>query len=122
MTAVSVEGDLLHLRVTPIRDPDRNRMREIYVDTQTYELRKLIATDKLFLGHIQVHPQRFTMTIAPIDGRPVITAVHAVVTDDYSGDAREQDYQFKDIKFPSSLPDWYFEAHSYAAHAGEAPL
>jgi len=121
--AVKTEGDLLHLSLRPIRDPDRNRLREVYVDKTTYELRKLVATDKLFIEPgTEVHPQLFTITMGMLDGRPVVTAIHGVTTDDYSGDGREVDYTFKDIKFPSALPDWYFEARLYALHTSEAPL
>ncbi len=122
VTAVQTEGDLLHLSVVPFRDPDRNRLREIYVDKKTLELRKLIATDKLFIGNAEIHPVRFTITMAMQDGRPLVTAIHAETTDDYKGDSHITDYTFTDIKFPSSLPDWYFNAHSYAMHTGEAPL
>jgi len=122
VTSVSTEGDLLHLQLRPIRDPNRNRLRDIYADRQTYELRKLTATDKLFLDHVEVHPQLFTITMGMLDGRPIVTAIHGITTDDYTGDGREVDYHFKDIEFPSSLPDWYFDAHSYAAHANDAPL
>jgi len=123
VTAVNTEGDLLHLSLRPIRDPDRNRLREIYVDKTTYELKKLIATDKLFIEPgTEVHPQLFTITMGSLDGRPVIIAIHGVTTDAYSGDGREIQYTFKDIRFPSSLPDWYFDAHTYAMHNAEAPL
>ena len=123
VTAINTEGNLLHLSLRPIRDPDRNRLREIYVERTTYELKKLIATDKLFItpGY-EVHPQLFTITMGTLDGRPIVTAIHGVTTDDYSGDGREVQYAFKDIKFPSSLPDWYFDAHSYAMHSPDAPL
>jgi hypothetical protein len=123
VTAVRTEGDLLHLSVTPIRSPDRNRLREIYVDKKTLELTKLIATDKLFIepGN-EIHPELFTITMTMIDGRPLVTAIRGDTTDGYTGDGHEVEYTFKDIKFPSSLPDWYFNARSYAMHTGEAPL
>ncbi|MBV9148806.1 MAG: hypothetical protein JO024_03000 [Candidatus Eremiobacteraeota bacterium] len=123
VTAVNTEGELLHLSLRPIRDPDRNRLREVYVDKLTYELTKVIATDKMFIepGY-EVHPQLYTITMGMLDGRPVVTAIHGVTTDDYYGDGREVDYTFKDIKFPSSLPDWYFDARSYAMHSEQAPL
>jgi len=121
--AVKTEGKLLHLSLRPIRDPDRNRLREVYVDTESYELRKLIATDKLFItpGY-EVHPQLFTITMEMLDGRPVVIAIHGETTDGYTGDSHDVDYHFTDIKFPNSLPDWYFDAHSYAVHAEQAPL
>jgi hypothetical protein len=37
------------VRLTPIRDPDRNRLRELFADKATYELRKVVAVDKLFV-------------------------------------------------------------------------
>ncbi|MBV8363265.1 MAG: hypothetical protein JO193_01740 [Candidatus Eremiobacteraeota bacterium] len=121
--AINTEGNALHLSLRAIRDPDRNRLREIYVDKTTYELTKLVATDKLFItpGY-EVHPQLFTITMGMLDGRPVVTAIHGVTTDDYSGDGREVQYTFKDIKFPASLPDWYFDARTYAVHTPDAPL
>ena len=123
VTAVNTEGNLLHLSLRPIRDPDRNRLREVFVDAKTYELKKLIATDRLFiLGTSEVHPQLFTVTMGMLDGRPVVTSIYGVTTDEYSDDGREINYTFKDIKFPASLPDWYFDAHAYAMHTPEAPL
>ncbi len=123
VTAVRTEGDLLHLSLRPIRDPDRNRLREIYAERTSFELKKLIATDKLFIMPFdEVHPQLYTITMGTVEGRPVVTAIHGVTTDDYNDDGREVDYTFKDIKFPKSLPDWYFDAHVYAMHSNEAPL
>ena len=48
--SLEVEGDELHLHIFPIRDVERNRLREIFCDKKTLELHKLIATDKLFIG------------------------------------------------------------------------
>ena len=122
VTAVNTEGNLLHLSLVPIRDPNRNRLREIYVDKKTLELTKLIATDKLFIGKDEIHPVQFTINMSMIEGRPLVTTIHAVTTDDYKGDSSVVDFTFKDIKFPSSLPDWYFNARAYAVHTSEAPL
>ena len=122
VTSVTTEGSLLHLSLVPIRDPDRNRLREIYVNKKTLELTKLIATDKLFIGNAEIHPVRFTINMTMLDGRPLVSTIHAETTDNYKGDSYITDYTFKDIKFPSSLPDWYFNARTYAMHTGEAPL
>jgi len=121
--AINTEGSVLHLTVHPIRDPDRNRLREIYADRKTFELTKLVATDKLFIIPFEeIHPQLYTMTMGSVNGVPVVTAIHAATTDDYSDDGREIDYAFEDIKFPASLPDWYFDARTYAVHTPDAPL
>lgn len=120
--SVTREGDVLHLRLTPIRSPQRNRLREIYADAKTYELRKLVATDRLFLSTSEIYGVIFTVTMGTIDGRLVVTDAHGKVVDNYVGDGEVVDFHFKDIKFPGSLPDWYFDAHAYGSHENEAPL
>jgi hypothetical protein len=118
---VAVEGDELHLSITPIRDVERNRLREIYVDRKTLELHKLIATDKLFIDRGPVFPVTFTITMGMVQGIPVVTDLHGVVGGGYNDDGKEVDYQFRDIAFPATLPDWYFDARSYAQHANSGP-
>ena len=120
--AMAVEGDLVHLSLTPVRDPDRNRLREIYADKTTYELVKLIATDKLFTGDRgPVYPVTFTYTMSNIRGTPVVTDLHGIVGGGYTGDGVDVDFHFKDIAFPRSLPSWYFDARTYASHKDDAP-
>jgi hypothetical protein len=122
VTNVSYEGDLLHLTVKPRRDPQRNRLREVYADKETLELRKLIATDRLFVGN-QVFGVTFTITMGNVDGYPVVTDIHGVVGDNYRGDGQEIDYRFRDITFPTTLPSWYFDKRAYGGHDGtDAPL
>lgn len=122
--SVDVEGDELHLRVTPIRDVERNRLREIFVDRKTLELHKLIATDKLFYGGEKgkVYPVTFTITMGNVAGYPVVTRLHGDVGGGYNDDGKEVDYLFTEIKFPPTIPDWYFNARQYAQHLTEAPL
>ncbi|MDQ6823693.1 MAG: hypothetical protein M3Z07_04275 [Candidatus Eremiobacteraeota bacterium] len=119
--AMAVEGELVHLSLTPVRDPDRNRLREIYADKTSYELVKIIATDKLFVDRGPVYPVTFTYTMSSIRGTPVVTDLHGIVGGGYTGDGVDVDYHFKDIAFPRSLPSWYFDARTYAAHKDDAP-
>jgi len=117
------EGDELHLVIAPTRDPDRNRLRELWVERTTLELRKVVATDKLFiLGTKDVYGVTFTISLDMLDGRPVVTAIHGVVGDGYTGDGSTVDYTFTNISFPDTLPDWYFDGKQYVAHQAEAPL
>jgi len=120
VTAVAIEGPLLHLSVQPFRDVDRNRLREIYVDKKTFEIRKVVATDKLFVGN-DVYGTTFTVDLQMLQGRPVVTHIVGIVGDGYTGDPKTE-YWFNDIRFPASLPDWYFDPRQYAAHKGDAPL
>jgi hypothetical protein len=124
---VSVEtiGDELHVSIEPTRDVDRNRLREIYCDKNTLELHKLIATDKLFTdpnpAHAKIYPVTFTITMSNVEGYPVVTSIHGIVGGGYNDDGKEVDFTFSDIKFPKSLPDWYFDPRSYAQHLADAP-
>jgi hypothetical protein len=121
--SVDTIGDQLHLIVEPTRDPDRNRLREIWCDKKTLELRKIVATDKLFiLGTSDVYGVTFTITMGNLAGVPVVTAIHGVVGDGYQGDGSVVDYTFTDISFPATLPDWYFDPRTYASHMQELPL
>jgi hypothetical protein len=121
--ALTTEGDQLHLQIYPIRDVERNRLREVFVDAKTLELRKLVATDKLFVGSGKgpVYPVTFTITMGNVQGVPVVTSLHGVVGGGYNDDGQEVDYRFTDIAFPATLPAWYFDARSYAAHQNDAP-
>ena len=123
VVSMDTQGDEYHLVLEPTRDPDRNRLRELWVDRATLDLRKVIATDKLFiLGTKDVYGVTFTISLDMLDGLPVVTSIHGVVGDGYTGDGSTVDYSFTDISFPSTLPDWYFDPKQYAAHETEAPL
>ena len=121
VTNVQHEGDELHLTLVPRREPERNRLRELWVDAKTLELRKLVATDKLFVPGHDPYPVLFTVEFSMYEGIPVITHIHGVVYGSYDGDGKTVDYDFKELVFPASLPDWYFDARDYAQHANEAP-
>lgn len=125
VTNVSIDAGLLHLTVRPRRDPDRNRLRDIYADAKTFELRKIVATDKLFVSGDDegkgVYGVIFTVTLADYRGVPVVTDIHGVVGDNYSGDGQTIDYHYRDIAFPNALPGWYFDARSYRSHVSQAP-
>jgi hypothetical protein len=122
--SLKAEGDQLHLRIYPIRDVDRNRLREVFVDAKTLELRRLVATDKLYYGlkgEGGIFPLTYTITMGNVQGYPVVTNIHGVAGGGYHDDGQEVDFRFTDIAFPQSLPAWYFDPRSYAAHQNDAP-
>jgi len=128
VVSMDTEGNTLDVHIEPTRDPDRNRLRDLYVDKKTYELQKVVATDKLFtgLGSSDVYGVTFTISLAMLDGRPVVTDIHGVVGDGYTGDGATLDYTFRDIAFPATLPAWYFNPRDYAehdeSHLADAPI
>lgn len=128
VTRVALERGLLHLTVAPINDPERNRLREIYANPDTYELVKLVASDKLFVSgpYQAVYDDEFTITLGVVEGIPVVTRIHGVAGFDergreYQDDGKEVDFMFSDIRFPVQLPDWYFNPRVWGAHQNEYP-
>lgn len=128
VTRIANEGDLIHVSLQARRDPDRNRLRELYVDAKTLELKEVIATDKLYEedGSRHVYPMLFTVTLGWMDNMPIVTQIHGTPTyqtdAEYLGRDATVDYDFTDITFPGSLPDWYFDPHTYAAHVDDPPM
>jgi hypothetical protein len=121
--SVVVEGNLFHLSLRPIRDPERNRLREVYADKNTLELVRLITHDRLFdEGANKIYSALFDVKIGMLQGTPVVTAIHGIVGDGYDGDGKVVDYTYTNITFPATLPDWYFDARQYAQHEAELPL
>jgi hypothetical protein len=120
--AVETLGEVVHLRITPVRNLGRNRSREVFADRRTYELRKLIAADTLFIFRGPTYPVTLTITMGTVDGYPVIANVHGSVGGDYNGDGKEVDFTFSAIAFPSTLPDWYFDSRTYGRHGSDAPV
>jgi hypothetical protein len=119
--SVAVEGDLVHVRLAPIRYPDRNRLRELFADKTTYELRKVVVVDKLFVDRGPVYPVTFTMTVGVVQSIPVVTEIRGTVGGNYNEDGKDITYGFADIAFPTALPDWYFDPRTYRGHEADAP-
>jgi hypothetical protein len=128
VTRVANEGNLIHVSLQARRDPDRNRLRDLYVDAKTLELQEVIATDKLYDegdNGKHVYPMLFTVTLGWMHNMPIVTHIHGTPTyqtdADYLGIDATVDYDFTDITFPNSLPDWYFDPRTYAQHVADAP-
>jgi hypothetical protein len=121
VSTVQREGNELHITVVPRRDPERNRLRQIWVDDRTLEIQKVVATDKLFIQGGPVYPVLFTIYFSRLEGVPIITRIHGIVGGGYDGDGATVDYTYDDITFPANLPSWYFDPRDYAQHVAEAP-
>ncbi|MFN2527447.1 MAG: hypothetical protein ABR584_01860 [Candidatus Baltobacteraceae bacterium] len=123
VSQMKTEGTLLHLWIVPLRDAERNRLRELWVDSDTLELQKVIATDRLYILGGPVYIMMDTILIGHIDSRPVVTDIHGRVNfeEDRWGAGFDVDYHFREISFPRELPAWYFEPPSYGKHIAEAP-
>ncbi len=118
-TRARTEGDALHVWLQPRSDPDRNRLDEIWVDARTFELRRALVRDHLYLspGGAALD-EEFDVRFTPGPGDlPLITSIHGGTRDG----AFETEYTFEDVRFPASLPDWYFTPKLYGLHRADAP-
>lgn len=116
---VAREGGLLHLWLVPKSDPDRNRLDELWVDAQTYDIRRAKVRDHLYLGLTgQSLEDEFDVRFTPgPGGLPLISAIQGRT----KWDQFETDYTFTDMTFPDALPDWYFAPKQYGLHRADAP-
>jgi hypothetical protein len=125
VVSVGMDHGLLHVVLTPKRDPERNRLRELWVNPRTFELQKVIATDRFEACYgprnCQIYPTLFTIVVSHLNGLPVVTHIHGIVEGGYNGDDKIVDYSFNDIAFPKALPSWYFDPGDYAQHVADAP-
>jgi hypothetical protein len=119
-----VEGASYRLHLVARREPERNRLRELWVDRSTFELERAIATDTLFSGGERI-PEAFDMSFEMRDGVPVIRTIR-MHTGEGSAAGRPAldhrgEYRFEEIAFPASLPDWYFKPALYGPKFDQAP-
>jgi hypothetical protein len=129
---MTVEGNLLHLVLKPRRDPERNVLRQIWVDKHSYELRKVIAHDRLFTEDGEgIFPMTITYTLGYLSKQLLVTRFYGVIEPRVDPDGTQHivsgigsviDIHFEDITFPNLLPDWYFNPRDYAQHLAEAPM
>ena len=111
VTSAQLESGQWHLRVRPLHVPGTYILRELWADAATLELRKALVADKLFIVAGPLYDQLDTMTFALVTARQTITHIHARANfDDHpGGDGSGVDYDFSDVAFPATLPDWYFQ-------------
>jgi len=122
-----VDGHDYHLTLVPRRDPERNRLSDIYVDRDSYALTRAVAHDHLYVEGAAI-PERFEVDFGTLGTLPVITEIHgrtefSAMRYDLGGrtDFHEVDYRFTNVTFPPALPDWYFDPATYGAHRRDAP-
>ena len=112
-------GDTIEFAVEPRRDPDRNRAQTMIVDAKTFELRQVVARDRLyFFGSATSFPETFTIDLQMLGGLPALKTIHGRTGEGFDS---EVTYNYRDISFPASLPDWYFAPATYGAHVADAP-
>ena len=118
VTALRRDGAAWHLLLAPKRDPERNRLDDLWVDATTFEIQRMRVRDHLYFGMSgQSLEDEFDARFALRDGLPLLASIHGQTK--YA--QFETDYTYSDVSFPASLPDWYFDPKTYGAHKTDAP-
>ncbi|MBD5654885.1 MAG: hypothetical protein IAI50_06855 [Candidatus Eremiobacteraeota bacterium] len=119
------EAGAVRLRLEPRRDPERNRLRELWIDARNGNVLRLRMRDRIYFAtRASDVPGTFECREGLANGVWSLVSVASVA--DVSGAASgaampSVRYRFEDVAFPASLPDWYFDAYTYAKHARDAP-
>lgn len=117
-----IEGNpTYHLQLRPLYDPRTHNLRDLWIDTQTYDLRKAHFTGT-YAPTLSDLPSDTDATVyfREILGCWVVT--RAIWTYLGKADFFTFDVQNDEIALPATLPDWLFDAGAYRMHetAGEA--
>jgi hypothetical protein len=117
----SVEGHATyHVQLQPLSDPRVHNLRDLWIDTQTYDLRKAHFTGMYRPTQYDV-PSHTDATVyfREVLGCWVVT--RAIWTYLGSDAFFTYDVQNDEIALPAALPDWLFDAGAYRRHemAGE---
>lgn len=117
----NIEGhQSYHVQLQPRTDPQKHNLRDLWVDTTTYDLRKVH-----FVGRYAPFPRApvsdsdVTAYFRNVVGCWVVT--RAIWTYDDSPVRFQFDVQNDEIGLPVTLPDWLFDPAAYREHqlAGE---
>jgi hypothetical protein len=112
------EGELWHLGLEAIRDPYRNRIDDLWIDMSSFAIRRMRVRDHLYLGMTgQSIDDEFDVRFTERDGLPLLASILGRT----AWGQYETEYTYKDVSFPETLPDWYFDPPSYGKHKSEAP-
>jgi hypothetical protein len=112
------DGDAWHLALEPKRDPQRNRIDDVWVDAATFEIRRLRVRDHLYLGMSgPALDDEFDVAFVTRGGLPLIASIRGETL----GGEYRTNYAFAAVSFPETLPPWYFQPNTYGAHRAEAP-
>jgi hypothetical protein len=117
----NVEGrEAYHLQLHPRDEPEKHNLRDLWVDTQTFDLVKAH-----FVGTYRPVPQApLSPTEVTVYFREVVSCwvvTHAIWTYDNPPMSYTFDLTYNEIGLPSTLPDWLFDDAAYKQHeaAGE---
>jgi hypothetical protein len=110
-------ASVYHLAMHPRFDPEHHPIRELYVDTTTFDPRRIAIQVYASAGPIKAKPTLY-VDYKPVDGNWVISKLSGYIALrfgllPYGGDIM---YHASNQAFPASEPDYLFDAKLLSAH------
>jgi hypothetical protein len=101
-------GNVAHLLLTPLRDPTRNRLRELWVETDTGYLRQAIVEG---VGdRPPISEGRFKVTFVRVEGGTYISSIQSIDTIHFgdNDDVSDLRFTFDDLALMNTSPKYSF--------------
>jgi hypothetical protein len=113
-------GDVAHLKLRPLRDPQRYNVRELWVRLTDNRLCKATFASRLFQEEGDATPYP-TIDTAVLDDRGLITSWHSFVQFHFliATVAGTNDGTFANVKWTKQEPAYLFDRSQWNAHAAE---
>ena len=111
-----------HLRLRPLSDPQRHNLRQLWVDTTTYDLWKATFDDSYQpLPTAPSSPTTFTSVFARVGTYWVVSRLHWTWSDVRDSVFVDINMEINKMVFPATLPDFLFDQTEYdkRQHAGD---
>ncbi len=110
-----------HLKLVPRFDPRRNPIRDLYIDTTTFDPRRIAIEVFAAAGPVRSRPT-VTVDFASIDGTWLIAhaAMEFVLRFAFLNYGGSAEFRTSDVRFPATEPDWMFDAKRLAEHGDDA--
>ncbi len=103
---------MYHLRLSPVRDPNHNILRELWIDTDTFLPRRYLV-DR-YVGHPMEFHYRVTVDAARLSQYLLNYGGHGQLQ---SGKrVADAEWEISDVSFPAALPDWIFDPATFRLH------
>jgi hypothetical protein len=98
------DGKTYHLGLTPLRDPGKNRLREMWVTAQTFITQKILIAQNFSRKPFTDVP--WLVTFTQIDGGPYIVEERAQGALDFgdAGSLQDVTISFEELKSTTTLP------------------
>ena len=120
VNALSNGGTAYHLILTPTQDPRVHNLRELWVNAKTYDIMRAVIVGAYAPDpRAPVEPSTVTEDFGQVG--PYWVVIHHTWT--YNDMLDHVLFRFEDtateMRFPPSIPDWYFDKAQFTAHRSQ---